>query len=494
MIFLKLFLVFLIFPTLAFCEEDESIRLFKDSVHLYQSKKYLNAARYAFSAQIKNPSLKSNSYLLIFLSLIKSGYFNAASYFFIETLKSKDEKNIKTSLTEVEPLAKNLGFDFLRKHLILNTKKENYNLNNRSVYLYSLGKQALIDLKLDQAIQYLNDIEPEVFFWGSALQLRATAYALLSQNEKAINDFKECVRVASSQDLKNHCTAGHARTLYQMNRFSEAEYVYDKIQKKDFLWPEVVFEQAWSAFSRKDYNTALGKLVSYKSPQLSFFFNSEIDILRAQSYFFLCLYTDAQEALDEFEKKYSSISNEIKDFLKKNSNNLKIFYDTAKSALKEPLYGRSFFYQILNRFNRSFYFQSFVIEEKSIDKEIEKIKKENLGLFSEFIEKILNWRLESIYFLGGSFVKNNFINFEKSLTYDFEKKDFIKIEILEKQKTKLIQNNYVKNKQKINVRERGDLVPSIRNGQYLWYFNGEFWNDELGDYVFGLESECLKNG
>ena len=32
--------------------------------------------------------------------------------------------------------------------------------------------------------------------------------------------------------------------------------------------------------------------------------------------------------------------------------------------------------------------------------------------------------------------------------------------------------------------------PSRRDDQYYWSFNGEFWNDELGDYVFGLESQC----
>ena len=28
------------------------------------------------------------------------------------------------------------------------------------------------------------------------------------------------------------------------------------------------------------------------------------------------------------------------------------------------------------------------------------------------------------------------------------------------------------------------------SGQYLWDFNGEFWADELGDYVFSLKSSC----
>ena len=39
-------------------------------------------------------------------------------------------------------------------------------------------------------------------------------------------------------------------------------------------------------------------------------------------------------------------------------------------------------------------------------------------------------------------------------------------------------------------RGRGNVEPRRRDDQFYWSFNGEFWNDELGDYVFGLESEC----
>jgi hypothetical protein len=40
-------------------------------------------------------------------------------------------------------------------------------------------------------------------------------------------------------------------------------------------------------------------------------------------------------------------------------------------------------------------------------------------------------------------------------------------------------------------RARGDVAYLRRTDkQYFWTFNGEFWADELGDYVFSLKSEC----
>ena len=43
------------------------------------------------------------------------------------------------------------------------------------------------------------------------------------------------------------------------------------------------------------------------------------------------------------------------------------------------------------------------------------------------------------------------------------------------------------------VLKRGRSDVPRRDYQYFWSFNGEFWNDELGDYVFGLESECTRS-
>ena len=40
-------------------------------------------------------------------------------------------------------------------------------------------------------------------------------------------------------------------------------------------------------------------------------------------------------------------------------------------------------------------------------------------------------------------------------------------------------------------RSRGSIENLKRSQkQYFWDFEGEFWLDELGDYVFSLKSEC----
>ena len=65
---------------------------------------------------------------------------------------------------------------------------------------------------------------------------------------------------------------------------------------------------------------------------------------------------------------------------------------------------------------------------------------------------------------------------------------YIKLEVLARRKESLYSPDTSMN------RGRGDIRNLTRTDkQYFWNFNGEFWADELGDYVFSLKSECSGN-
>ena len=87
----------------------------------------------------------------------------------------------------------------------------------------------------------------------------------------------------------------------------------------------------------------------------------------------------------------------------------------------------------------------------------------------------------------GAYVRNRLIEKYSILFRAFQQMSYIKLEGLSNKKRDLYANFSNKD------RERGDIQYVTRNKkQYFWDFNGEFWADELGDYVFALRSECLK--
>ncbi|MGK5087528.1 hypothetical protein WDW86_08215 [Bdellovibrionota bacterium FG-2] len=498
--------------TVAVAEEPDSASYLHDSQKLFETGQYFKAARYAFAAAEYAPSdskVVHTAYSWITVSLVKAGLPNAASYFFIKTLQSGETAAIRRVLSETESLLLSLGGELLRPYLIRHTKYPDYDPINKSAYLFSLGKDALLSNKSDAAIKYFSGMNEATPLWPFALQLRGSAYAILGKDVLAIADFKSCASRAAAQigegerfrefdDLKNRCIAGEARTLYQMDRFDDADRTYDRIPKASFVWPDILFEQAWSSYGRQEYNRTLGKLVSYKSPALKFVFNSEVDVLRAQTFLSLCLYEDANQVINEFNSQYSRVGETVKEFVESQSSQLGAFFELGKKALGESLYTSNETYQMANAFVRSPYFQGLVKAERDVRSERQAVEQFSSMLkgvsfssgkgFAGFLKQVLDWRAESVRILGGGFVKNGLIETHAALISNFEKMAFIKLEMLKHAKERLI------NKRPSALeRTRGNERPRRKNYQYYWSFNGEFWNDELGDYVFGLESECRES-
>ena len=486
--------VALAFVTVTAIADDGPASL-RDAQSLFQSGQYFKAARYAFAASQQSPGLSAEAYSWITVSLIRAGLPNAASYFFVRTLQSGNNHAIRRALTETQTLLANVGPDLLRKYLIGYTHYEDYDSSNRSAYLFALGKDALLSDADDRAVGYLNAIQKDSPLYPYALELRGSAYAISGKNEAAIADFKNCASRAPTQDLQARCIAGQARTLYQMDQFEEADRVYDEIPKQSLIWPDILFEQGWNSFAKQEYNRTLGKLVSYQAPALKFVFNSEVEVLRAQSYLGLCLYADANGAINEFNSKYTGVGESIGEMLKSHESDLSYFYDQGKAALSDSLYTSNPAHHFMGRFVRTPYFQELVQAEKDSAHELvgaqqfalaESGTNRNLAQgFPGFLQQVIHWRVRSIHLLGGAFVKNSLLDYHSVLISDFEKMAFIKLEMLRRAKDKLVYK-----KSSVEDRSRGNIEPHRRDDQMYWTFNGEFWNDELGDYVFGLASEC----
>ncbi|NBU20047.1 tetratricopeptide repeat protein [bacterium] len=486
-------------PVSSYSAEGLGKQYLQDSLKLYKKGQYYSSARYAFAAVQEDSSLKSEAYSRIALGLIQAGLPNAASYFFLRTLQVGDPSAVQSVLTQTQHLLDILGPDLLRKYLVRHTKYNDYNLENRSAYLYSLAKDALLNNDPTRSVQYIDGMTKGSLSYPFALLLRGSAHSILGKYDESIQDFRECLSRISRvkqrdlrDDLRDRCTAGQARTLYEMEKFEEAEQVYDQIPKGSYVWTDILFEQAWNGFAREEFNRSLGKLVSYKSPALSFVFNPEVDVLRAQSFLALCLYSDANQVINEFNSRYSKVGEEVKTFVERNSKDLANFYDFGKSALKARLSTKNQMYQMANRFVRSPYFQNLVRTEADLRHERALVSKLDQSIRGEgkgflgFLDEVFDWRRHTLELLGGAFVKNSLIDYHADIIESFEKMAFIKLEMLKLAKEKLLTQPTLETAE----RQRGNRIPERKDYQYQWTFNGEFWDDELGDYVFGLESEC----
>ena len=334
-----------------------------------------------------------------------------------------------------------------------------------------------------------------------ALLLQGTLYSLMKNPQWAINAFTECVGESRRQERryriktrkrqlrinKDTCTAGIARTQFWQKKYEQANLTYLDIEKESVIWPEILFEEAWNSFYLKNYNRTLGKLVTYKSPVLNYVFNPEVEILRALSYLELCLYSDAKKTVDEYYKKYEKSSLRMANFLKRQGRDYRKFYFLAKDRGKGELSGNSLLDQLLKAAIEDPAYKELYGSFQRSKLELVKIKSIEDARLRRVLKSGLKETIVVQRDLIGAYIRKRLLLFVGQINKSFRGMSYISLEIIKLRKDKLlgIQGEN---------RSRGDINNLVRTEkQYFWTFNGEFWADELGDYVFSLESKCKQS-
>lgn len=355
---------------------------------------------------------------------------------------------------------------------------------------FQRGSYALAESSLNSISINENPLAPFVLLY------LATIKGLNFDNNNALNYFDKCIVESekwvslyddeNESQLRNEikinldqCILGKARIYYQMNDWVKSDSYYQSIDKKHFVWPSILIEEAWSSFYQLNYNRTLGKITTYRAPQLRFAYKPEVDISRALTYMSMCLYNDTATTVNSFYKIYEPLAQYLAGTLNKNYRDPKYYYDLLQLTQKSD----GPFYDLINGAKKS-------IEIQTILKNIDLSRKEKLLINATFKSRdleILNSSLndyqQSQVELAGRIVRTYLKRFYIDLKESFQKMSYIKLSVLGKMKQQIYENKF--------GRVRGDIKYLKRSDkQYFWSFNGEFWADELGDYVFSLASEC----
>jgi len=104
-----------------------------------------------------------------------------------------------------------------------------------------------------------------------------------------------------------------ARTFYATGNFGRAMEFYGKISRSDAAWPEALFERAWSHYRVDDMAGALGLLMTHTSPYFEDYYLPEAELLKAQSLYLMCKFTDTKLAIDDFEGHYQPTLKAMRD-------------------------------------------------------------------------------------------------------------------------------------------------------------------------------------
>lgn len=365
---------------------------------------------------------------------------------------------------------------------------------------YILAKRMFRRKKYKETILLTNSIKnvghPVMPF---SLLLKASSLSLMGRGEEAQSVFSECYNasekaISRTSDYdrrrqlemnRDYCLLGQARIDFQQKEFDRAELTFLDLSKDSPVWPEILFEEAWNSFYLKDYNRTLGKLVTYKAPLLDFAFNPEVEELTALTYLEMCLYNDARKIVEDFYSVYDKDTSRLRKLLNREKKNFKNYYFMAKQRSLGEVKGSRLLNKLLKMVIADPAFTEMYNSFQNARKEFQIIKSVSNDSLRRILVDVVKNSLILQRDLIGSYVRKVLYEYYYQVRRSLQNLSYVNLEILDRKKSFLI------NEPVVADRTRGNIVNLERNQkQYFWDFNGEFWLDELGDYVFSLKPEC----
>lgn len=365
---------------------------------------------------------------------------------------------------------------------------------------YILAKKYFRSGEYDKAFATLNQAIPTDHpVRPFALSLEGSIASITERYAQALQAYRECISLSNRMISRtseyqrqrqlainrDHCIVGIPRAHFAAGNHREAMRAYLDLDKASYIWPEILFEEAWNSFYLRDYNRTLGKLVTYKAPILQFVFNPEAEVLTALTYLELCLWADAQKVVDDFYRVNEEQAAQVERFLRQHGKDYKYFYLLSKSVVEGRERGSNMLNRILNFIVRDAAFIELYESFQHGREELARVQNVGNSRFRQILGQNLRESLLLQRDLIGAYVRKNIEMYHAQVKKALIDMSYIKLEVLSRRRTELY------GIEPMTARSRGDIANVKRTSeQYFWTFNGEFWADELGDYVFSLRSEC----
>jgi tetratricopeptide (TPR) repeat protein len=366
-----------------------------------------------------------------------------------------------------------------------------------------LGLKLFDEKKYEQTIQALKIISDGHRFAPEALMIKGSSYQLLNNFAAANDEYERCIAIASALEkkakhirlaryyamIKESCMSHIARSHFKQKNYQAATLAYEKVSKNSYLWPYLLLERAWSSYYQEDYNRTLGLLVTYRSPLLTSYFFPEAEVLTALAYHRLCLYGDAMKTIEQYHQVYKSRSDSLRSILVQHKNSDTYFLQMMLSPIETQEKMNPFIRNLTTQIRKKVKFSVDLINYQAAREEIERWKQLFQTNKSSLVQKLARESQRSVQWRTihlNHFIKQHMFSFINDIhRFSFELFN-IQLEIMSSQRDLLYRNQSL-----VSDRSRGSLENVQRTQrEHFFEFTGEFWADELGDYSFGLKSNC----
>lgn len=389
---------------------------------------------------------------------------------------------------------------------------------------------------LEEALRFLAQVDRDNVLYLKATFLRGVIYSRLGQIKEAITTFAEILRYTvdayngvstaaeaafararSTETSQDKVSTGRvidtiaqgdykrdlkyysqlavlnmARLLYEQNKNRRAVQYYDYIPISGFFWLEALFESSWALFrlGPEYHEKALGNLHTLSSPYFRDEYMPEAPILKAVILYSRCEYDKALAAVREFNEVYDPLRIELDGYVKDFSDP-KQLYDFLRRMQADPS-SSARVAQILNALFEDRELKRINAHISEMERELNVIQKAQSTWaqsdLAVFVIQTIEFTRDLAFDKAGQKAKARIERVVEELRDLKGKADAIDIEILtsDRSDTELSLSGVEVQRQLAD--ESKKRTPDSEH--IYWPFDGEYWRDELGYYLYSIKSKC----
>ena len=470
----------------------EAKKLFDSSRFMAAAPEYFKAYSYPKSAQEKSAAMYG-----LARSLEKSGLpYSASKYYSLVFLQGTSHSNFRNAMTALGRIDTRVGLGRSHAIQLFNQKIRPGSISGaaRGFYFYYQGLEAFSDKRYREASRNFSRVNAASSYYHKAQFHLGVISTINGSHARAVKYFQSAS--TGSKALYTQATLNMARVYYERRQYRKAFRQYANIQRDNEYWLDTIFESAWAFFILKKHNNVLGNIHTMHSPFFSDRFYPESYILQAITFLRLCRFPQVKQSQRAFKSTYKPINVALRRLLGEYRSRPREFFDVVKAYKSGSLSRYERAWPILDSLARTNVFKSSYGTIKKSDQELSKLSNtpttwRNVGLEDE-LSAFLTKKREAAMLTGGTNLVEAAQQSQSYLKELSAQTDFIQLEMnlgkIDKLREKL---KVVASREEERTNFIGGLQ-ELKIGQQLeyWPFQGEYWEDELGGYVYNIESRC----
>lgn len=370
----------------------------------------------------------------------------------------------------------------------------------RGFYFFYLGIEAFNRKQYEEASSYFAKVPSGSPYFLKAQFHLGVVSNLRGAHSKAISYFERVRSSAPDSEngdwLREQANLNIARVHYEVKRYREAIIAYGQIPRNSDNWLQALFEASWTFFMMQKHNNTLGVIHTIHSPFFENRFFPESYILQAITFLRLCRFKQVKASLGRFKGRYINTFRELNKMLDKYRDDPKGFFKLIYDYRVGSLDSYRSAHAILDALSRTDVYKEAGTTIRFTDTELARLSRYNgrwgsSGLLDELGSFLRSKKTVAIKDAGSRLYSKGagYYAYLKELS---DQTQGINIQMalgrVDELREKLAPGTSPSKAQFI-----GGLQPlSISQDLEYWPFEGEYWEDELGGYVYNLDSECAK--